>query len=85
LLDTVTIIGLLAGAFTTLAMAPQAIKSWRTKETKDLSVVWLVILAIGELIWIVYGALIASVPIIATNVASVFLALLVLALKSKYK
>ena len=84
-MDTVTIIGLLAGTFTTLAMAPQAIKSWKTKETRDLSVVWLVVLTVGEIIWIVYGALIASLPIIATNVASVFLALLVLALKSKYK
>jgi MtN3 and saliva related transmembrane protein len=84
-LDTITIIGLLAGALTTIAYIPQAIKVWRTKETRDLSIVWLIILTVGELIWIVYGALINSVPVIATNVASVFLALIILGFKAKYK
>jgi len=84
-LDTVTIIGLLAGALTTIAYIPQAIKVWRTKETHDLSIVWLIILSVGELIWIVYGALIWSIPLIATNIASVSLALFILAFKAKYK
>lgn len=84
-LDTITIIGLLAGALTTIAYVPQAIKVWRTKETRDLSLVWLVILAVGELIWIVYGALVWSIPVIATNIASVFLALVILGFKAKYK
>ena len=84
-MDTITIIGLIAGALTTIAYLPQAIKVWRTKETHGLSVVWLIILAVGELIWIVYGALINSVPVIATNVGSAFLALFILAYKAKYK
>jgi MtN3 and saliva related transmembrane protein len=36
-MDYVTLIGLLAATLTTIAFLPQAIKAWKTKSTKDLS------------------------------------------------
>jgi MtN3 and saliva related transmembrane protein len=79
------IIGFLAGALTTLALAPQAIKSWKTKHTKDVSLGWITILTLGIFLWLVYGLLINSLPIIIANGLTLILSLTVLILKIKYK
>lgn len=79
------IIGFLAGAFTTIALLPQAVKAWKTKHTKDVSFGWILTLTIGVFLWLVYGALINSMPIIAANGLTLVLSLIVLALKIKYK
>lgn len=77
-------VGFLAGILTTLALAPQAFKSWKTKHTKDVSLWWIVILTIGVFLWLIYGILINSLPIIVTNIATLILALIILILKLKY-
>ena len=81
----IDIIGFLAGALTTLALVPQAVKSWKTKHTKDVSLGWILILTIGIFLWVVYGILINSLPIIFANIFSSMLAVVVLILKIKYK
>ena len=81
----VDIIGFLAGAFTTIALAPQAIKSWKTKHTKDVSLGWISILTTGVFLWAVYGILINSLPVIVANSLTFILCAAVLGLKIKYK
>jgi MtN3 and saliva related transmembrane protein len=75
----------LAGAFTTAALAPQAIKSWKTKHTKDVSLGWIIILTIGVFLWIIYGILLEALPVIVANSVTFVLAVIVLVLKIKYK
>lgn len=79
------IIGFVAGAFTTVALLPQAVKAWKTKHTKDVSSEWILILTIGVFLWLLYGILINSMPIIAANSLTLILALIVLILKIRYK
>ena len=78
-------IGFVAAVLTTTALVPQAAKSWKTKLTKDVSLAWISILAVGIFLWLVYGILIASFPLIFANVLSFILALIILILKIKYK
>ena len=78
------IIGFIGGALTTLALVPQAVKAWRTKHTRDISIWWILTLTIGVFLWLVYGILIGSFPLIATNVATLILAVIVLILKLRY-
>ena len=78
------IIGFIGGALTTLALVPQAVKAWRTKHTRDVSIWWILTLTIGIILWLVYGILIGSMPIIAANTATLILAVIVLILKMKY-
>ena len=78
------IIGFIGGTLTTLALVPQAVKAWRTKHTRDISIWWIVTLTIGIVLWLVYGILISSLPIIVTNIATLILAVIVLTLKMKY-
>ncbi len=83
-IDHISIIGLVAGACTTLSLLPQVIKSIKTKETKDLSLYMFILLAAGLLLWIIYGVLINAVPIILANLFTLVLTIIVLFFKIKY-
>src|SRR5581483_10306945 len=73
-------IGLSAGLFTTVAFAPQLIRTWRTGG-KDLSWSMLLLFGFGVGLWLVYGLLRTSVPIILTNAATGLQVLMIIALK----
>ena len=79
------IIGLTAATFTTIAYIPQAIKIIRTKHTKDLSLIMYVVLTLGIILWLVYGLMLSSLPIILANIVTVTLTSIILGLKIKYK
>lgn len=83
-MDYIVIIGLIAGTCTTISLLPQVIKTLRMKETRDISLSMYVILAIGLFLWIIYGSLFGSLPIILANTFSLILAVIVLILKIKY-
>lgn len=64
-------IGLIAGILTTGAALPQIWKTWKSKNVKDISPRMFWTLAIGVLLWTVYGIIKKDVPIILTNGISV--------------
>ncbi|MGA2120496.1 MAG: SemiSWEET transporter [Methanoregula sp.] len=84
-MDTIVIVGYIAGALTTISFVPQLIKAWKMRETRDLSLAMLVLFGIGILLWIIYGFWVDSLPIIAANVSTVVLILVLLFLKIRYK
>jgi MtN3 and saliva related transmembrane protein len=85
MVDYISLIGFLAGACTTIAFLPQAVKAWKTKSTKDVSLAMYIILCTGIVLWLVYGLLIGSKPVIIANAVVIVLALSVLGLKLRYK
>lgn len=74
-------LGFLAGVLTTIAFLPQVARTWRTRKTDDLSLVMLVMLTVGVGLWIIYGVLIGSLPLIASNGITFFLILFILGVK----
>ncbi len=70
----IKIIGLVAAALTTFAFLPQAIKTWKTKSTDDLSPAMFGLLCAGILLWLIYGLLINDLPIILANAVTLVLA-----------
>ena len=84
-MDSFTIIGLAAGFCTTAAFLPQAVKTWRTKSAKDLSLGMYLIFCTGVLLWLIYGILISDLPIILTNTVTLILALSILYFKLTFK
>jgi len=78
------IIGFAGGALTTIAFLPQAVKAFRSKSTKDLSLPMYLLFTAGVFLWAAYGFLIESWPIITANSVVFVLALSVLALKFRY-
>lgn len=80
----IEIVGHLGGAIVALALAPQVIKSWKTKSTKDISLLWNSWLLTGLIIFTIYGIGISSYPIIIFNTIEVGFTLSLLILKLLY-
>lgn len=81
----VEIIGYMAGALTTFAGLPQALKTIRTKDTRGISVVKYAMSLGGTILWLVFGICIESIPVILTNLVSGPLTTIVLYYKIKAK
>lgn len=84
-MEPFTLIGLAAGFCTTIAFLPQAIKTWKSKSAKDLSLGMYSIFCTGVILWLTYGILISDIPIILTNAATLTLAISILYFKLSFK
>ncbi|MAH01911.1 hypothetical protein CMO87_01610 [Candidatus Woesearchaeota archaeon] len=83
--DYVMTLGFVAATLTISAFLPQVIKAWKTKSTKDVSLLMFSTLIVGNVLWLVYGILIGSLPIVITNILIFIFASTILILKIKYK
>lgn len=81
----ITILGLFAAACTTLSFLPQVVKIIKTKETGDISLMMYVFLECGLFLWLIYGIMIKSFPLILANGVALVLSTITLILKIKYE
>ena len=77
----VDIIGYLAACLTTFSFLIQAIKSWKTRDLSGISVGMYSMFATGVALWLIYGLVIDSMPLILTNALTLVFALSVLVMK----
>jgi MtN3 and saliva related transmembrane protein len=63
----VEIIGFIAAILTTISFIPQALKVIKTNDVKALSLHMYLILNIGIFLWLIYGLLTNSWPLILAN------------------
>ncbi len=77
-------IGLAGGVFTTVAFLPQLFKILKTKHVRDVSLIMYIILTSGIVMWLIYGLLIKSAPVIFANMVSVVLCSVILVMKIIY-
>ena len=73
-----TYIGFFAAFCTTIAFLPQAIKVYKTKSTKDISLYMFLIFTIGVLSWLIYGLIINDWPVILANAITLVLSFFIL-------
>jgi MtN3 and saliva related transmembrane protein len=78
-------IGLIAGVLTTLAQLPQIIKIIKTKSVGDISIGMYFMLVTGVSLWVFYGFLILSLPVVAANSIALILVSTIFFLKIRYK
>lgn len=78
-------IGLLAGLLTTTAFIPQVLKIYRNKSGKDISARMISLFTAGLVLWLIYGILLRSLPVILSNVVTLALSLAIIALKICYR
>jgi len=74
-------IGNTAAVCTTVSFLPQLVRVWRRKSAKDISLSMFLLFSAGVALWLVYGLLIGSFPIVAANTVTLALALAILVLK----
>jgi MtN3 and saliva related transmembrane protein len=80
-MDSSDLLGLAAGALTTIAFVPQVIKTWRSRSTEDISLAMFSVFSVGVVLWLAYGIAIHSWPIVAANVVTLCLSLTILYFK----
>lgn len=78
------IIGFLAAIFTTIAYVPQAIKVFREKHTKSISLGMYCFISTGIFLWFIYGIMLESPSLIAANGISLGLTIAILIMKIKH-
>jgi MtN3 and saliva related transmembrane protein len=77
-------IGYPAAFLTTIAFVPQAWHSWRTRDLSGISLPMYALFTLGVALWLAYGVLLGSVPIMLGNGITLALASVVLALKIRH-
>ncbi|MGZ8421265.1 MAG: SemiSWEET family sugar transporter [Allosphingosinicella sp.] len=80
-LSLATLVGIVAGLCSTSSFVPQVLKAWREGDTEAISKRMYIVTVGAFSLWIVYGVIIESWPIIAFNIASLILSGAILALK----
>ena len=79
----IEMIGYIAGILTTISFIPQALLTIKTQNTKSISLMMYIIFSTGILLWLIYGIVINSMPIIAANIITLPLTLIILIIKIK--
>lgn len=81
----IEVLGLIAATLTTTAFVPQVYKAWKDKSTRDISLVMYLVLCIGLVLWMIYGVLIQSLPVILANAITFLLVGAMVLLKIRHK
>lgn len=78
------IIGSLAATLTTCAFIPQVVRIIQTRHTKDISLLMYLAFTLGVALWLAYGVLLNSWPIIIANGITLLLSSAVLFMKIRF-
>jgi MtN3 and saliva related transmembrane protein len=84
-MEITNIIGVMAGILTTISFLPQVVRSWRTRDLSGVSLTMYSLFVLGVALWLAYGILLGSIPIILANAVTLVLAGFVLILKLNHK
>jgi MtN3 and saliva related transmembrane protein len=76
--------GTLAATLTTLCWLPQALHIIRTRDTAAISLLTYSTFAIGLVLWLSYGLLLGSWPIIGSNVVTLVPVIAIIVLKLRH-
>ena len=84
-MDVIHTIGYIATFTIAISLIPQVIKSWRTKSTKDISIIWNGIYVTGLLLGLIYATGINEMPLIVGYFIEISLAISLIVAKFLYK
>lgn len=78
------VVGAMAAVVSTVCWLPQTIKTWRSRQTKDLSLPANLLILASVTLWLIYGLMLGAWPLIAANMVAVSLVSLIVIAKLKY-
>src|SRR3990172_5295268 len=82
-MDYVNMIGFGAALLSMVAYVPQAIKVYKTRHTKDISLSMFLIMTLGVILWLIYELMLNSLPMIVANIFTISLSGYILIMKIK--
>ena len=80
----IELLGLVAGAFGTFAVAPQAVKIIQTKQARDISLTTYLMAMTGGILWGLYGWFEGSLSIVFWNGVSLLMCASIIWLKLRH-
>ena len=78
------LLGYLAACCTTGAFLPQVLQTWKTRDTRAISLPMYLVFVMGVLLWLIYGLQISNWPMTIANLVTLVLAGSVLIMKLRF-
>jgi len=80
----IELFGLAAGAITSISFIPQMFRGYKTKKLEDVSYYMFGILALGMLMWFIYGVLREAIAVMIANAFGIICSITVIIMKKRY-
>ncbi|KYK27853.1 hypothetical protein AYK20_01855 [Thermoplasmatales archaeon SG8-52-1] len=81
---SIELLGLIAGAITSMGFIPQLVRGYKTKKLEDVSYLMPIILAFGMALWLAYGIYKEALAIICANTFAIICCLILITMKKIY-
>ena len=75
------LLGFVAAGLSAISFLPQLIKIWRFRSVKDISTSMYLIYALSVILWLAYGIIIKSTPLITAEILTLVLVSAILIMK----
>jgi len=79
------LLGFIAAGLGVISFLPQVIRIWRFRSVKDISSAMYIIYGISVLLWLIYGIIIKSEPLILAEILTLILVSIILVMKYLWK
>ncbi len=83
-MNSLEILGFIAGSLVAASFLPQVMKSWKSKSTDDIAISLSILNLSGQILWTIYGIRIGSISLIVMSLITQLLTSSLLILKIKY-
>lgn len=84
-LSAADLIGTAAALCSMASFTPQIVKIWRERDASSVSLRMYVVTVTGFSLWVAYGAMTGSWPIVGSNVVCLILSAIILGLKWRFR
>ena len=81
----IDVVGTAAACLTTISFVPQAWQSFRTRDVSGISLGMYSVFTVGVALWLVYGVLMDSWPIVVANAVTLVFSIAILAMKLRFR
>ncbi len=79
------ILGFIAATLGSVSFLPQVVKIWRLRSVKDISTSMYILYTISVILWLIYGIVIKSAPLIIAEIVTLILVSTILVMKYLWK
>lgn len=79
------LIGYAAAFCGTVSLIPQIVKLWKERSAKAISATMYLIYTLGVVLWLIYGIMINSIPLIIAEIITLVLSIAILIMKYLWK
>ena len=81
----IDVVGTAAACLTTISFVPQAWQSFRTRDVSGISLGMYSVFTAGVALWLAYGLLVDSWPIVVANAVTLVFSIAILAMKLRFR